>query len=545
MPTSLRPPIEGTRFVVSTTHYLATMGGFQILEQGGNAADAGVASGLCINVVQPKSASFGGVAPIIFSPASGSPVETVAGLGRWPKAASIDYFLEQEGGDLPGGILRSVTPSAPDAWITALERFGTMTFEQVVQPALYLLENRPPVYEGEEVLAKTFRRLIEAEKGAGSDRSAGLRAARNLVYHGDIGRQIAAFSEQAHGFLRMEDLEEFHARVEPPERTTYKGYDVFSCGPWCQGPTLPMVLNILEGFDLQGFGHNSADYLHVLLESLKMTFSDRHHYFGDPDFVQVPMAGLLSKEYAEERRSAIDTKRACPDMPDPGDPWPHHLEPRSESGPVPLAVETASDRGVLTVWEEDTAYTCVVDEEGNAFSATPSDGIHGSPIIPELGFSISARGTQTWLDPDHPCRLEPGKRPRLTPNPAMVLKDGQPIMPIGCPGGDAQVQGMTQVFLNVVEFGMDPQEAIEAPRVVSHSFPNSFWPHGSLPGEAVVETRVPSEVRSELSDRGHVVVDGGEWGGGMSRVSTIRVDPLTGTRVGGADPRGPGYAVGW
>lgn len=545
MPSSLRPSVEGTRHAISSTHHLATMGGLKILEQGGNAADAGVAAGLCINVVQSGSASFGGVSPIIYCPASGSPVETVSGLGRWPQASSLEYFLEQEGGDLPGGILRSVTPAAPDGWITALERFGTMTFAQVVQPALYFLENRPPLYEGQEDLATTFRRLIDAEKGAGGDRTAGLKAARDLVYHGEIAEQIAEFSEQSGGFLRMEDLESFHVRIEPPEQTNYKGYDVFSCGPWCQGPSFPMTLNTLEGFDLQAFRHNSADYLHVILESLKTTFSDRHHYFGDPDFVQVPMAGLLSKGYADVRRQDVDLGRASPDMPNPGDPWPFHPEPRSDSGPFPHASDKPSDRGVLLAWEEDTSYVCVVDEEGNAFSATPSDPIHGSPVIPGLGFSISARGTQTWLDRDHPCRLEPGKRPRLTPNPAMVLKDGKPIMPIGCPGGDAQVQGMVQVFLNIVEFGMAPQEAVEAPRVVSHSFPNSFWPHASRPGEAVVEGRVTESVRRDLAKRGHTIIDDEDWGGGMSRVSVICVDQVSGMRVGGADPRGPGYAAGW
>ncbi len=543
MLTSYRPSIEGTRHVVASTHYLSTTGGMRILEQGGNAADAGVAAGLCINVVQPSSAQFGGVSPIIFCPASGGPVETVSGLGRWPKAASLEYFLEHTDGDLPAGILRSVTPAAPDGWITALDRFGTMTFEQVVQPALDLVENREPLYPGQKDMAVTFRRLIEAERKAGGDRHTGLKAARDLVYKGEMAREIAEHCEREGGFLRAEDLAAFHVRIESPEQTTYKGYDVYSCGPWCQGPSLLMALNTLEGFDLQGMGHNTADYLHTVLEALKLTFSDRHHYFGDPDFVQVPMAGLLSRGYAVERQRAIDPQRAAPDMPAPGDPWSFHPEPRSETGPVP----TAGSKGpeYIPTWERDTAYVCVVDGAGNAFSATPSDGVGGSPVIPGLGFAISARGTQTWLDPEHPCRLEPGKRPRLTPNPAMALKDGKPFMPFGCPGGDAQVQGMLQVFLNVVEFGMQTQAAIEAPRVVSHSFPNSFWPHGIRPVVAVVESRIDEGVRQGLSERGHKVEDGEAWSGGVSRVCAITVDPESGMRTGGADPRGPGYAIGW
>ena len=542
MPTTHRPAIQAERHMVSSTHYLASMGGMRILEQGGNAADAGVATGMCINMVETHLTQFGGVAPILFCPASGPP-QTVSGLGRWPRAASIDYFRDHADGDLPPGILRSVTPAAPDAWITALDRFGTMTFAQVVQPAFELVENWPARYVGQKDMATTFRRLMEAEAVGGGDRHAGLKAARDLIYRGEIAREIAAFSEQEGGLLRAEDLTDFQVRVEPPEHIDYKEYGVYSCGAWCQGPSLLMALNTLEEFDLQAMGHNGADYLHLILETMKLVFSDRHHYFGDPDFVQVPMAGLLCKAYARGRAKSVDLTRAAPDMPMPGDPWPHHPESRSETGPVPVA-KTPSGEYPVT-WERDTAYVCVVDGDGNAFSATPSDPVDWTPVIPGLGFGMSGRGSQTWLDPDHPSGLEPGKRPRLTPNPAMVLKDGKPLMPFGCPGGDAQVQGMLQVFLNVVEYGMDPQEAIEAPRAVSHSFPNSFWPHGSRPGEAVVESRVDERVRRNLSERGHKIQDDEAWSEGVSRVCAILVDPETGLRVGGADPRGPSYAIGW
>ena len=541
MLTSYRPAVQGTRYMVSSTHYLATMGGVRILEEGGNAADAGIAAGLCINIVQPEKAQFGGVAPIIYCPSSGEQVETVSGLGRWPKSASLEYFVQHTDGDLPQGILRSVTPAAPDAWIAALDRFGTMTFEQVVQPALELVEGWQERYSGQKDMAVTFRRLIEAEQSAGAERHAGLKAARDLFYRGAIAGEIAEFCEREGGFLRMEDLEDFEVRIELPERTTYGDFEVYSCGAWCQGPSLLMALNTLGGFDLKKMGHNSADYLHTVLETLKLTFSDREAYFGDPDFVQVPMKGLLSKEYASKRREALDAVWAAPDMPEPGDPWPFHSEPRSESGPVPVKV----DCEYASVWEADTAYACVVDGEGNAFSATPSDPVGWNSVIPGLGFCVSGRGTQTWLDPAHPSRLEPGKRPRLTPNPAMALKAGRPFMPFGCPGGDAQVQGMLQVFLNVVEFGMDPQVAVEAPRVVSHSFPNSFWPHASQPAVAVVESRVDQDVRQNLAGRGHKVQDNEAWSNEMSRVCAITVDHKTGMRTGGADPRGPAYAIGW
>lgn len=579
MPKSYRPSVRGKRYVVSSIHYLATMAGVRILENGGNAADAGVATGLCINVLEPEMAHFGGVAPIIYCPGSGGPVETISGLGRWPQSASIDYFREHYDGDMPPGICRTVTPAAPDAWLTALARFGSMTFAEVVQPALDLVEKGRPVdarfqaamggagirawpstaavynpgghipQVGEIFvqpdLANTFKRMIKAERQAAGDRQVGIRAARDLIYKGEIAREIADFHQREGSLLTYDDLAAFSVRVEPPERITYKGYEVYSCGPWCQGPTLLMALKVLEDMDLKGMGHNAADYLHTLIEALKLAFADRQAYFGDPDFVQVPMAGLLNERYAAGRRAAIDRQRAAPDMPPPGDPWPFHPESRHQNGSPPRLEPNRPQADRIPHWESDTSYLCVVDEAGNAFSATPSDGVGGSPVVPGLGFPISARGTQTWLDENHPCALQPGKRPRLTPNPAMALKNGRPIMPFGCPGGDAQVQGMLQVFLNIVEFGMEPQEAVEAPRVTSHSFPNSFWPHDSRPGEVTVETRIAAQIRDALRARGHGVQDDGDWSPNVSRVCAITVDPETGVRTGGADPRSTSYAIGW
>lgn len=576
---SYRPSIRGKQYLVSSLHYLATMAGVRILESGGNAADAGVATGLCLNVLEPELTHFGGVAPIIYCPGSGGPVETVSGLGRWPKAATLDYFNAHHNGTLPFGILRTVTPATPDAWLTALAHFGTMTFEQVLQPALNLAENGRPVdprfhravseaktrtwpttaaifnpgghipqvndifYQKD--LANTFKRMIAAERGAGGSRQVGIQAARDLIYKGDIAHEIADFHRQQGSLLTYKDLAAFSVRVEQPERITYKGYDVYSCGPWCQGPTFLMALKILEGIDLKALAHNSADYLHTLIEALKLAFADRHAYFGDPDFVQVPITGLLDERYAAERRAAIHPQYASPDMPMPGNPWPFHPEPRRQNGPLSPGSRPQSQSAPDARWESDTSYLCVVDEQSNAFSATPSDGFGSSPVVPGLGFPISARGSQTWLDADHPSCLQPWKRPRLTPNPALILKDGKPFMTLGCPGGDAQVQGMLQVLLNIVEFGMEPQAAIEAPRVVTHSLPNSFWPHDSRPGEVTVETRIEPQVRTALQSRGHIICEDGEWSKRVSRVCTIVIEPGTGIRIGGADPRSTSYAIGW
>ena len=341
--------------MISSVHYLATMGGLRLLSGGGNAVDAGVAAGICINVVQPQLAMFGGVAPIIISPApqpAGTPparapgatpeVVTISGLGRWPRAARLEDYLARYGGDLPGGIPRTVTPAAPDAWLTALAEFGTMSLAEVLQPALELAEGGFPLHAelqaaiasaarpggafsrypstaaaflpdgrvpqvGEVFrqpqLGHTFRRLIDAESHAGGDRKARIYAARDLLYRGELARQIATFYQEQGSLLTESDLAEFRVRLEPPAHATYRDLDVYTCGPWCQGPSLLLALNLLEGLDLREMGPGSAPYLHTVAEALNLAFADRHAYFGDPDFVDVPLRGLLSKEYASARRA--------------------------------------------------------------------------------------------------------------------------------------------------------------------------------------------------------------------------------------------------
>ncbi len=563
----------GARYMVSSAHYLATAAGVRILERGGNAADAGVAAGLVINVVEPHLTNFGGVAPIIFARADGH-VETISGLGRWPKAATLDAVRERGGGDLPPGILRTITPAAVDAWITALARFGSMSFAQIAEPAIDLAENGFPVYRrlsssiersaetlrrwpssaqiflprgrpptlGERLvqsdLARLLRRLAGAESAADGDRAARLTAARDEFYRGEPARRMAEFCQAQGGFLTERDLADFAVKVEPPERVTYKDYEVLSCGPWCQGPILLQFLAIIEQADVPALGHNSARYLHLLAETIKLVMADRERYYGDPEHVDVPMVGLLSWEYAAERRAQIDPNHAAPGLPAPGDPWPY-LGRRGTRGDLARPVVLDGPR------PPDTSYSCAVDADGNAFSATPSDPGFSSPIVPGLGILISSRGSQSWLDPGHASAVAPWKRPRLTPNPAMVLKDGRPYMPFGCPGGDAQTQAMLQVFLNHVEFGMDPQQAVEAPRVISWSFPNSFWPHAYRPGVLAVENRIPAETRAELAQLGHLVEEWPAFTPAAAGVCAIQVDPTTGVRVGGADPRRESVALGW
>ncbi len=574
-----RPLIAGTTHMVATGHYLATAAAYRILEQGGNATDAGVAAGMVLNVTLPQYTSFGGVAPIMVHDVASGTTTTISGLGRWPKAASVDYFNRHTGGDLPSGVLRTVTPAAADAWLSALQWYGTLTFEQVVAPALELAENGFPiphtlhralVRETEKFtngrrnaahwtatqevffpggralaagavvvqrdLARTFRRLIAAEQ-AGGGRDASIQAARDLFYRGEIAQEMAQFNREQGGLLTPEDLAGFEAKLEPPVVANYKGTAVATCGPWCQGPTTAMALRILEGFDLQGMSHNSPDYLHTLIEALKLAFSDRHSYIGDPDFVEVPMEGLLAADYAARRRQEIDPQRACPEMPLSGDPWPHQDGGSRRSQPA--RPEPVAGRA-----EADTSYICIVDRWGNGFSATPSDGISGAPVTPGLGFALSSRGYQTWLDPEHPAVLAPGKRPRLTPNPAMAFRDGQLWMPFGTPGGDVQCQAMVQLFLNVVEFGMDVQQAIEAPRVASWSFPDSGWPHGYTPAAMSAEGRIAPATIAELERRGHQVDVWDDWTPRMGALNAITINRERGSLEVGADLRRDNYALG-
>ncbi len=566
--TSHRPPIQARHYVASTGHYLATAAAMRILANGGNAIDAGVAAGICINILLPDLTSFGGVAPtIVFHKATGQ-LRSISGLGCWGKSANIDVFKREEGGEIPIGARRSIVPGAADAWLTALARYGCLTFEEVVTPAIELCEGGYQVYpslqrniakeieairswpstaaiflrdgEAPEVgkvlvqrdLANTFRRMVKAEQAAsGRGRAAAIEAARDEFYRGDIGKQIAEFISDQGGFITEDDLTDFHVEVEEPVHTQFTGIDVYATGPWSQGPVIPQALNILEAYDLIDIGHNTADYIHLVTEALDLAFADREAYYGDPKFVDVPLETLVSKEYAARQRSRIRPNRSFGELPEPG-------LGRRHSGSL-----SAAD--LATPAQPDTSYVCVVDEEGNAFSATPSDGIGSTPVIPGLGLICSGRGSQSWLEPDHASSLQGGKRPRLTPNPAMAFRDGKLFMPFGTPGADMQPQSMIQVFLNIVEFGMDPQEAIEQPRFGTYNYPESFWPHTYRPGLLKLESRIAAEVADDLRARGHTVELWPEWTRSAGNVCVVTVDHERGTLTGGADARAEAYAMGW
>ena len=584
---SYRPTMRGTNGMVASGHHLATRAGVRLLERGGNAIDAGVAAGICLGVLHSEMVSLGGVAPILVYIADKGKVKSISGLGRWPKAASVEYFQRKHNGEMPSGVECCVIPAAPDAWVLALREFGTMSFEEVSRDAIayaefgfpmhhfmsnnlkeeahllkawrssadiYLPGGKPPE-PGElfvqKDLAETLKRMVAAERKARlSGRDAALEAARDEFYKGETAEAMVDFIQKEGGLMTREDLAAYRSGIEDAPATTYGEHQMFACGPWCQGPSLLQALNLLEGFDLKKLGHNSPGYVHTLTEAFKLAFSDRERYIGDPDFLDVPMKGLLSKQYAKIRRAQIDPEKAWPDMPPSGDPWA--FEPKSRrpaagtSHGAGRAAEPISAAGAEIKGERwDTSYVAAMDRWGNAFSATPSDAPFNTPIVPGLGLICSGRGTQSWIDAGHASSVEGGKRPRLTPNPAMVLKGGRPFMAFGTPGGDVQIQALLQVFFNLVEFGMEPQQAVEAPRFSTYSFPGSFYPHEYHKGVLMMEARMGSDVLDDLARRGNDVRPWADfsWRGGG--VCAVIVDEEQGTLLGAADPRREGYAYGW
>ncbi len=560
---SHRPTVYGTRHAVSAGHYLAAAAAFSILEAGGNAIDAGCAAGIALGVLQPDLVNVAGVAPIMIRLANGQ-VESIAGLGWWPKRLPADIFMREHGGKIPDGVLRTVVPAAPDAWITALRRHGTMRFADVasyairyagegfaVYPllavsiaaheheyrrwqsntAIFLPGGRVP-QSGEKFvqsdLSRTLQFMADQDRAAGGDREAGLRAAHDAFYRGDIAREIVRFQQREGGYLSMDDLAEYRSPIEPVVCRPWRGHEVITCGPWCQGPALLEALALLERVGIADLPHNSATYLHRIAECVNLAMADREYHFGDPAFVDVPIGHLLDPATISRRASAVRDDRAFGEMPAPLD--------RTN---LPHLASTAE----LPKVEADTSYCCVVDRWGNAFSATPSDGSGNVPVVPGLGITPSGRGSQSRPDPRHPAGVAPGKRPRLTPNPAMVVTEAGGVMPFGTPGGDVQTQAMLQVLLNIFQHGMEVQDAIEAPRVASYSFPSSFAPFEYFPGRLAVEGRIDPAVRADLAARGHDVKAWPEWTWLAGSVEAVLSDPRTGLIASGADPRRPAYAI--
>lgn len=570
----LQPMVIGHRYMASAGQYLATEAAHAILQAGGNAIDAGVAGGIALGVVHSDQVQFSGVAPMLIHLADRNETVSIAGLGWWPKALDVDRLIREHNGTIPMGLQRTVVPAAPDAWILALERYGTMSFGEVAAAAIryardgfavhtvmatFLADKAEdyrrwphnvaiwqrdgqPLKEGELLvqadLARTIQYMADQETAAlakGGGRAAGLQAARDAFYRGDIAATIAAYHRDNGGLLTMEDLAAYRSEIEAPLRFAFRGTDVLSCGPWCQGPVLLQMLSLLAETDLAALGHNSTDYVHLLVEVMDLCFADRERWYGDPRFVDVPMATLLSREYARERLKLVRRDRAFGEMPPAGEIAGHVA---GRAGVSRVAIGEPGLPG-------DTSYVCVVDRHGNAFSATPSDVSWESPVIPGLGLCPSSRGSQSWADRGHSSVAAPGKRPRLTPNPAMAMRAGEFLMPFGSPGGDLQPQGMLQVLLNHLVFGMDIQQAVEAPRFITRNFPDSFEPHTYYPGRVDIEAGVGRPTGEALAALGHQV----NWLPDLSLktagVCAISADLKGGQLHGAADPRRTGRAMGW
>jgi gamma-glutamyltranspeptidase / glutathione hydrolase len=573
-----RPVVMGTNGMVTSGHYLASRLGLKILEQGGNAVDAGVAMGFALSVLEPYLYGIGGEVPILVYLAGERRVVSLSGQGPAPRAATIEWFKGRGIDVIPGdGLLAATVPAAVETWIFALSRFGTMSLAQVLDDVIELADHGFPMYQSlqsailynadrfreewpttaavylpgglvpgigsrlvQTDLARTLKRLVEAESRAlKQGRNEALHAARDEFYQGAIAEEIVKFAQENEfpdasgrsnrGLLSREDLRNYSARIEGPVSTAYHGYDVFKCGPWTQGPVFLQQLNLLEGYDLAGLGHNSLAYIHLVTEAAKLAFADRETYYGDPDFVSVPLGKLLSKEYAAERRLLIDPDRASVELR-PGSAAPSRSLERKERPPASSG---------------DTTHLDVVDRWGNMLSATPSGGwLASSPLIKGLGFPLGTRLQMFYLDPSHANALLPGKRPRTTLTPSLVLKDGAPYLAFGTPGGDQQDQWSLQFFLNHIDFNMNIQEAADAPNFHTAHFPSSFYPHNADPGSLVLEGRIPETTRSALRSKGHKVKEVDDWSNG--RMLAVKVDARNGVLSAAASARREtGYAMGW
>jgi gamma-glutamyltranspeptidase/glutathione hydrolase len=571
---SMRPVIRGTHYAVTSMKAEATAAAVRILDAGGNAFDAVVAGQAVLALVDPASNGIGSDAVILLYDARSQQVVSINAEGMAPKLATIEWYQKNNGGKLPesDGPLSASTPGVVDAWYTLLDRWGTMTLAQVLQPAIEIAEQGFPASEGlaraiagsrkirkypttmkvyfpdgrapqpGEIFrnpdaARTLKRLVEAERqSASKGRREALKAARDRFYKGDIAQAMGKFFEETGGLYRYEDFASYSVKVETPVSVDYRGYRIYKNPSASQGPVELIALNLLEHFDLKSMGHNSAEYIHTSAEAVKLAFADREKYLGDMDFIRIPYEGLLAKAYADERVRLIDPNKASLELR-PGSPEKFMKD--SEPQPArPLRIELdgeADHRG-------DTSYIAVVDSQRNMVSFEPSlhSGFGTGAVVGDLGFIFNCRGDYYSLVRGEPNALEPRKRPRSTLQSTLVMKDGQPYMVTGSPGGDDQVMRTMQTLLNVIGFGMNVQQAIEAPRWSTRSFPASPFPHTMYPGDLSVESTIPEAVRKGLEAKAHKLTVARAWSLGAN--AAIVVDPRTSVLAAGADPRTEAYA---
>jgi gamma-glutamyltranspeptidase/glutathione hydrolase len=587
-----RPEIAGTFGVVATTHWLASSTGMAVLERGGNAFDAAVAAGFVLNVAEPHLNGPAGDAPIIIHDAREGRQHVICGQGVSPDAASCARFAELGLDLIPGtGLLPATVPGAFDAWATMLRDWGTWELADVLEFAIGYAErgvhlvprvpaaitNVKPLFEQEwptsaavwlpggnvpqagklfrrPALAAFWKRLLS--EAIGSTREARIDAARNAFYRGFAAEAIGRFyagneimdsSGRRHrGLLTADDMARWAAPVEAPVGLDYHGHTLLKCGPWSQGPAFLQQLALLAGFDLAAMDPYGADFVHTVVECAKLAFADREAYYGDPDFVQVPLATLLSKSYNDERRKLVTAQASMELRPGRIAGFNAIVDHNAESRLALLNVDPGAGEptvGRLGAVGGDTCHVDVIDRWGNMVSATPSGGwLQSSPVIPELGFPISTRAQMFWTTPGLPNSAAPRKRPRTTLSPSMVLRDGRAWMSFGTPGGEQQDQWQPVMLLRMLHHNLNIQQAIDAPNFHTEHWPSSFWPRVARPGKVVIEGQFGEAVLQELLARGHRAELGPDWSEG--RLSGARLED-DGQMLAGANPRGmQGYAVG-
>ena len=524
-----RPVIRGQAYAVSTRKPQATQSAERVLRDGGNAFDAAIAAMTVLAVTDPAMTGIGGDANILVFSARDRKVHAINATGTTPGLATIDWYRQNAGGKIPvsDGLLCGTVPGIPAACHLLLHRWGTRSFSELSADAIHLAESGGPA---SEYLMESFAEqgaklrkyptssaIYYADGGPTAGRllrnprlAETLRALAdpNEFYRGPTAHAMAAFCEANGGLFRYDDFASYEARVETPVSVTYRGYQVFKNASACQGPAELVLLNQLEKYDLSAMAHNSADYIDLYAQCAKRAYGTREKYLGDRAFIDIPFDLILSKNYS------------------------------GESGTYSSTNGSAAHAG-------DTSYLAIIDKDRNAVSMTPSlHSAFGTGIaIAETGLIFNCRGDCFVLDPNHPNALMPRKRPRSTLTPTIVLKDGEPSMVLGSPGGDDQPLRISQTFLNMVDFGMNVQAAIEAARWSTSDFPATEFPQTAYPNQLSVEDRIPPDVRAELTRRGHQVELSGPWTMGAN--CGITVDPETGILSAGADPRGDSYALAW
>jgi gamma-glutamyltranspeptidase/glutathione hydrolase len=594
-----RPEIEGTFGVVTSTHWIATAVGMATLEKGGNAFDAAVATAFTLQVVEPHLNGPGGDVPVILHDLRRGKTEVICGQGVAPAGATIAHYRQQGLDLVPGtGLLAAVVPGTFETWMMLLRDYGTMPLAEVLAPAIgyaqdghplleranatigmvaalfrdywptsaavYLPNNKVPAAGSlfaNTALAATYSRIVKDAESAGRDRVAQIERARQSWSRGFVAEAIDRFcrtqeimdtSGRKHrGVLTADDMARWTPHLEAPLTYDYGGYTVCKTGPWGQGPVTLQQLALLKGFPLDGLDPTGPDFIHLLVECSKLAYADREVFYGDPNFVKVPMATLLSDAYNSARRKLVTEKASLELHPGSIEGFGGVVKLRRET--VPLAAGAGEPTvgqlgageptvGRLGAMRGDTVHFDIVDRAGNMVSSTPSGGwLQSSPVIPELGFCLGTRAQMFWLEEGHPAALAPGKRPRTTLSPTLALRDGEPYLAWGSPGGDGQDQWITQMFMRHVHAGMNLQEAIDAPAWHSEHFPSSFWPRTARPGVLVVEGRVPRKTVDELKRRGHSVEVGPDWSEG--RLTAASRDGWR--RRAAANARGmQGYAAG-